>query len=85
MNISELTEEQAKNELAFYMELTENQSNEIGRLNTEGIKANMTIRNLKKALQGMVDVTKADKENPEGKKKYGQINTKKDKVQKVTN
>lgn len=85
MNINELTEEQLKNELAFYMELTENQSNEIGRLNTEGIKANMTIRNLKKALQGMVDATKANEESPEDKKKYGQINTKKDKAQKSAN
>lgn len=62
MDINQLTEEQAKDELAFYMELTNNQSNEIGRLTTEGMKANMTIRDLRKALQGMIDATKADKE-----------------------
>lgn len=58
MDIEKLTEEQAKDQLAFHMELTKRQSQEIGRLNTEVMKANITSQNLQQALKGMVDATK---------------------------
>lgn len=44
--MNEPTPEQLKGQLEFYAKLASHQSNEIGRLSTEIIKANMTVENL---------------------------------------
>ena len=46
-----MTEEQKDEQLTFYQELAARQSNEIGRLSTEIIKANMAVNNLAAQLQ----------------------------------
>lgn len=51
MDVAKLTEEQAKDQLAFYMELSNTQSLEIGRLTTELMKANISTRNLEAAFE----------------------------------